>query len=146
MIQNTFILRRPRVSNFAGVIKITILFRKKIKKHIKKESERIRNYVLTWRACLYFLIWQKLLISGENNIMSTKLEDCVTWCISFWIFFRSDATVPRFITLGYVWKSLGTHAVLPPPIREQPSNDPSWTGLRGFMFYWMAAKDVHENI
>ena len=63
LFQNTIILRKPRVANLAGIIKITTMF---IKITIKgwKKVKRIRNYILKCSQYLYFLIKQKLLIYG----------------------------------------------------------------------------------
>ena len=43
--QNTFILRRPRVANFADIIKITIILIKTTFKDSKK-VKKFRNYAL----------------------------------------------------------------------------------------------------
>ena len=63
LFQNTIILRKPRVVNLAGIIKITTMF---IKTTIKdwKKVKIIRNYILKCSQYLYFLIKQKLLIYG----------------------------------------------------------------------------------
>ena len=56
LLQNVFILRRPRVAVFADIIKIvTIFIKKSVKNHLKN-----------------------LLISGEKILMSGELEGCVT--------------------------------------------------------------------
>ena len=52
---NTFILRRPRLANFAGIIKIATIFTKTTFKHSKK-VKRIGNYALKCNLYLYFLI------------------------------------------------------------------------------------------
>ena len=59
LFQNTFILRRPGVVNFADIIKIATMF---IKKSFKdsKTPERIRNYVLNRNLYLYFLNIKKV--------------------------------------------------------------------------------------
>ena len=46
LLQNTFILRRPRVAIFADIIKIVTMLIKKVFKNPKK-VKRIRNYVPT---------------------------------------------------------------------------------------------------
>ena len=51
----TFILRRPKVTNFAVIIKIAIKFIKKTFRDSKK-VERMRNYVLKCNLYLYILI------------------------------------------------------------------------------------------
>ena len=51
----TFILRRPRVSNFADIIKITTMFIKAIFKDSKKVKVN-RNYALKCNLHLYFNI------------------------------------------------------------------------------------------
>ena len=48
------------------------MFIKTIFKEITK-VKRCRNYVLKSYLYLYFLIWQKLLISGEKILMSAEL-------------------------------------------------------------------------
>ena len=53
--QNIFILRRPRVANFTGNIRIATMFVKTIFKASDK-IKRIRNYVLKYNLYLYFLI------------------------------------------------------------------------------------------
>ena len=44
LFQNTLIIRRPRVSIFADIIKIVTIFLKTIIKNLRK-VKRIRNYV-----------------------------------------------------------------------------------------------------
>ena len=51
----TFILRRPKVTNFAVIINIAIKFIKKTFRDSKK-VERMRNYVLKCNLYLYILI------------------------------------------------------------------------------------------
>ena len=63
--QNIFILRRPRVANFTGNIRIATMFVKTIFKASDK-IKRIRNYVLKYNLYLYLLIWQKLEISVQK--------------------------------------------------------------------------------
>ena len=55
IFQNVFILRRPGVAIFAGIIKIITIFVKKIYKDSIK-VKRIRNYVSKFNLYLYFLI------------------------------------------------------------------------------------------
>ena len=71
-----FVLRRPKVASFAN-IKIATMFIKTTIKDSKK-VERIGNYLLKCNLYLYFLIQQKLLISGEKMLMSAALKGCVT--------------------------------------------------------------------
>ena len=52
---NTFILRRPRVIIFAGIIKIVTMFIKTAFKGSRK-VKRIRDYVSKCNLYLYFLI------------------------------------------------------------------------------------------
>ena len=52
--QNTFILRRPRVANFADIKIATMLIKSTIQD--SKKSNRIRNYVLKYSLYLYFVI------------------------------------------------------------------------------------------
>ena len=54
-VQNIFILRRPRVVNFAKVIKIASMFIKTTFKDSKK-VKIIKNYALKCNLYLYFLI------------------------------------------------------------------------------------------
>ena len=54
-VSKTFILRRPRVANFADIIKITTMFIETIFEESKK-VKIIRNYVLKCNLYLYFLI------------------------------------------------------------------------------------------
>ena len=74
-IQNTLILRMSRVSNFADIIKIATMLIQKAFKDSKK-VKRITNYVHI-KLYLYFLIEQKLEISGET-LMSAELRGCIT--------------------------------------------------------------------
>ena len=55
---DTFILRRPRVANFADIIKIVTFFIKTTCKS-SKEVIRSRSYVLKFNLYMYFLIEQK---------------------------------------------------------------------------------------
>ena len=41
-----------------------------------KKVKRTRNYVLKYNQYLYFLIQQKLLISGEKMLMLARLKGC----------------------------------------------------------------------
>ena len=77
LFQNTFILRRPRVTIFADIIKIVTIFIKAILKDLKK-VKRIRNYVSKHNLYLYFLIEQNWLISGKEMLMSAELKGSVT--------------------------------------------------------------------
>ena len=51
IFQNTFILRRPKIANFAGIIKIVTMIVK-----TKKKVKKIRIYVPKCNLYLYFLI------------------------------------------------------------------------------------------
>ena len=62
LIQNTFILRWPRVAIFVDIIKFVTMFIKAIFKSKKKKG----NYVSKCNLYLYFLIFQNLIISGEK--------------------------------------------------------------------------------
>ena len=55
LFQNTFILRRPRVANFADIIKIANTFIKTTLNDSEKFL-KIRNYVSKSNLYLYFLI------------------------------------------------------------------------------------------
>ena len=74
-----FILRRPRVTNFADIIKIATMIVKTTFKD-SKNFKRIRSYALKCNLYLYFLIFleQKLLISSEKMPMSTEVKECST--------------------------------------------------------------------
>ena len=57
LFQNTFILRKPKVANFADVSKIATMFIKTALKDSNK-LERIRNHLLKW---IYICIsWTKV--------------------------------------------------------------------------------------
>ena len=85
-----------------------------------KKDKRIKNNVLKCNLHLYFLIQQKLLISGEKIMMSVILKKCVTWFIYFWIFFRWGITVLGFIIVGYVGQILGRRHFSPHPSMSSP--------------------------
>ena len=70
-------LRRPRLANFADIVKIATMFTKTTFKDSKK-LKRIKNYVLKRNLYLYFLKKQKFLISGEKMLMSAEIKGCVT--------------------------------------------------------------------
>ena len=78
-----YILRRPRVANFNDIIKIVTRFIKTTFKDSSKVKS-IRNSASKYNLCMYFLIKQKMLISGEKMLMSVELKECVTWFIYFW--------------------------------------------------------------
>ena len=67
-------LREP---NFADIIKIATTCIKTTFKDSEK-IERVRTYVLKRNLYPYFLISQKLQISGEKMLMSAELKGCVT--------------------------------------------------------------------
>ena len=64
---NTFILRRPRVTSIADIIKIATIFIKRAFKGSKK-VKRVRDYVLKCNLYLYF---------GEKMLMSAENQKCV---------------------------------------------------------------------
>ena len=72
-----YILRRPRVANFNDIIKIVTRFIKTTFKDSSKVKS-IRNSASKYNLCMYFLIKQKMLISGEKMLMSAELKECVT--------------------------------------------------------------------
>ena len=82
LFENTFILRRPRVSIFADIIKVVTMFVKAIFSN-SKEIRRIKNYVSKCNLYLYFLIQQNLSISGKKMLMSADLKGCLTSFICF---------------------------------------------------------------
>ena len=86
-------LRRRRVPNIADIIKFATIFIKAIFKNSKKLKEL--EYVLEWNLYLYFLIWKKLLVSGEKMLMLPELKRCVTWVICFLIFLQVRQTCTR---------------------------------------------------
>ena len=65
-IQSIFISRRLRVANLTDIIKIAII---SIKTTFKASSKvkKIRNYLLKCNLYRYFLIKQKMLISGKKD-------------------------------------------------------------------------------
>ena len=82
LFQNIFILRRPRETFFAEIIKIVAIFIKTIFKDTRK-VKTTTSYVSKCNLYLYFLIWQNLLICGKKMLMSAELKRCVTWFIYF---------------------------------------------------------------
>ena len=72
LLQNTFILRRPRVANFPDIIKTTVMF---IKTTIK-ESKQIKNkkICIKMQSIYVFLNIAKV----ADLLMSAKLKGCVT--------------------------------------------------------------------
>ena len=74
---NTLILRRPGVAIFADIIKIVTMFIKTIIQDSRK-VKIIINYVSKFNLCLYFLMQQNLLISGEKMLMPVEIKGCVT--------------------------------------------------------------------
>ena len=69
-------LRRPRVANFADIIKIATIFTKKTFKGSKKKIKRISNYVLKCNLYPNFLILQKLIpdFCCKNADVTKKLS------------------------------------------------------------------------
>ena len=55
ILQNTIILRKPRLANFVDIIKIATLFIKTTCKDLKK-IKGVRNYVLRCNLYLYLMI------------------------------------------------------------------------------------------
>ena len=100
-LKNTFLLRRPRVANFADIIKVSTMYIKTTFKDSKK-VKRIENYALKCNIYLYFSIKQKLLISGEKMLTSAELKRCVTWRP---ILNRVNArkTYNAYIDVGIFW-------------------------------------------
>ena len=77
LFQIIFILGRPRVAIFANIIKIVIMFIKKIFIDLKK-VKGTTNDISKYNLYLYFLIWQNLLFSSEKMLMSAELKGYVT--------------------------------------------------------------------
>ena len=73
LFQNIFILRRPKVTNFADIIKIKIIFIKKTFEG-SKIVKRMRNRHLKCNLHLYYLIYQ----SGPNEpiLCTTNARFC----------------------------------------------------------------------
>ena len=82
LFQNILILRRTRVTGFADIIKIEPMFITKTFKDSKK-AKRIRISILKFVLYLYFLIQEKLLISGDKMLISAEIKRCVSWFICF---------------------------------------------------------------
>ena len=127
LFQNTFIIRRPRVAIFAGIIKIMTMFIKKIFKY-SKIIKRISNYIPKSNLYLYFSIKQILPISGEKCSCQQKSTGVSLDSYIFWIFFRQGLTVSSLIIAEYVRQILG-RGLFGFPICEQPRKGPSWLGL-----------------
>ena len=123
----TFHLRRPRVTNFPDIIKVSTMFIKTTFNDSKKVKP-IGNYALKRNLYLYFLIKQKLLISVKKYWRQQNSKGVSRDLYIFWSFFRQVMTVPSFMNVGYVWDILGKWAFLP-PIREQARKVPSLIGL-----------------
>ena len=119
--QVTFTLRRPRVANFADIIKIATIFIRTTFKDSNK-IKRNRNYALKCNLHMYFSIKQKLQTSGKKCRCQQNSRDVSCGLCIFWIFFRWGVSVPSFIIAGYVWQILDRRSF--PPIPEQP-----WNGL-----------------
>ena len=94
LFQNNFNLRRARVDNFADIIKIAATF---IKTALKDSNAIYCNLYL------YFLIQQKLLISGKKMLMSSELKGCgMRDVIHIYCGSSLTVSVPSFIIVGYV--------------------------------------------
>ena len=78
LFQNIFILRWLRVANFADIIKIVTTVIKAILKDLKRVKIN-RNDVPKRNLYLYFLIQQKLLISGEKMPLSAEPKWFASW-------------------------------------------------------------------
>ena len=122
----TFLLRRPRVTNFPDIIKVSTMFIKTTFNDSKKVKP-IGNYALKRNLYLYFLIKQKLLISVKKYWRQQNSKGVSRDLYIFWSFFRQVMTVPSFMNVGYEWDILGKWAFLP-PIREQAWKVPSLIG------------------
>ena len=59
--QYVFTFRRPRVVNFADIIKVASILIKKSYKNSKKLVKKIKNYGLKFNLYLYFLIQKKFI-------------------------------------------------------------------------------------
>ena len=129
MLQNTFILRRPRVDNFADIIKIATMFIKTTFKGSKR-VKRIRNYALKCNLYLYFLIKQRLLISGEKMLILAELK----WCIKWFMCCLDLSWVKYNCVKFHQWRICVTDFregdLFAPSIREQPRKGPSRIGLK----------------
>ena len=68
LFQNTSILEKSRVANFAHMIKVANIFIK----------TTFKDYVLKCNLYPYFLTQQKLLIFSEKMQMLAELKRCVT--------------------------------------------------------------------
>ena len=62
----------PEVASFTDIIKILIMLIETTYKDQVK-VKRIRKNVSKCNFCLYFMVQQKLLISGEKMLMSAEL-------------------------------------------------------------------------
>ena len=67
MFQNTFILRKARVANFADIIKFETMFIKATFKYLKKK--------VMYQNAICFQ--ETLMISGEKMLMAAELKECV---------------------------------------------------------------------
>ena len=65
--QYVFTFRRPRVSNFADVIKVATILIKKSYKNSKKLVKKNTNYRLKYNLYLYFLIQKKFINCQWKN-------------------------------------------------------------------------------
>ena len=70
-LSNTFVLRKPRVENFAT---LPCLLKPPLIKDSRK-AKRIKKYVLKCNLYLYFFIYFKSLISGEKVLMPAELKE-----------------------------------------------------------------------
>ena len=75
IFQNTFILRRPRVANFAEIIKVSTMFIKTTFKDSKKLKElEIFLKIMKKRSISVFLD----VTTGEKMLMSAECKECAT--------------------------------------------------------------------
>ena len=101
LYQNTFILRRPMVANFAEIVKNLIMFIKKAFKGSKK-LKKLDDF--RWKKC-----WCQQRSSGVSRDLYI-----------FWIFSGQGVTVPSAIIARYVRHTLGRVPFLSPQSMRSP--------------------------
>ena len=114
LLQNSFILRRPRVANLADIIKIAFMFIIAIFKDSKtlKESEIMyynASYICSFwynKSCWFSV--KKCWYQQNLTVVSRN------WYI-FWIFFMQGINVLSVIIVGYVWQLLWKVRFFSPP-------------------------------
>ena len=124
---NLFVLRRSRLANFAEIVKITAMLIKATFKDSK--SWKIRNHVLKCNLYLYFLISQKLLISGEKSWSQQNSRAVSRYLYVFWIFFKLGIAIPSSTIALYVRQILRRGPFVP-LILEQSQKGASWRELK----------------